>query len=955
MEITMLRQNWIHRLSLFIVIILGTAACAGYPSGPNNPEPGDDNYTVAEDGFLPVGAEDGILANDLPKEGTENILTTVGNFETEGGGQLDLAEDGSFTYEPKANFNGQDHFTYTIKNEKGKSGDGMLTITVKAVNDIPQPVDDKQEISVNHVSIIDVLANDVEPDGGTLQISEVGTPDSGTVIIQNNQLVYTPATNHSGVVSFKYTVADGEGETADAWVYLTITDVNNGIILQPDTITVAEDTATTVAVSQLLANDTGDGLTVMALGEAQNGTVVLAGENFTYTPNTDFSGTDIFIYTARSSNGNTASSTVTVTVTDQSDPPTISFIADQMTTAGTTTDPISFTVQDLDTPVEELTVTATVSDVRPSTLIDPSNITITGTTENRAIRIRPTGTIIGRATITVTVSDGTSTSSEAFLLNVTDVSAGAPRIASNFAEYVIEQNTVLELDFTLADDDTWPRLLTCTATSSNQTVVPNANIVFGGNDSGQRNVVITPAGDQLGTTNITINVSDGTNNDSATFPVEVVTTGEGDTDAGAPRISNIPDQRTTQNTSIRVDFTLADNDTYPRLLTVTATSSNQTLVPDANLVPGGERGQRNLTITPTGGQVGTTTITISVSDGRNVTERSFQLEVAASALFSGDNYVSVPSGVVSLSSSRASLLAETKAVFAEDDVYTTIEDTPLTITADQGVLINATKAASTYFSVTSTAVQTSRYGGEVQLAADGGFNYIPPANFTGEDNFQYTFSPAGDTDTSYLGKVFVTVTAVNDKPLTEDDLYSVSMGEELVVTADQGVLANDRDVEGMPLQVTTVINSNMNNSNLRLNQNGSFSYTPSNESSGKEIVTYRVSDGSLSATAALTIHVEGNQAPVVLQDEYSISGRMTLKPDGNNGLLANDSDPEGEPLTMAETGVFDSLFGGEVNIDPNGGFTYSPPPNFDGFDSFIYTATDGTNSVKGVTIMRVSP
>lgn len=950
----MLRQNWIHRLSLFIVIIFGTAACAGYPSGPNNPEPGDDAYTVAEDGFLPVGAEDGILANDQPKEGTENILTTVGKFETEGGGQLDLTEDGSFTYEPKANFNGQDHFTYTIKNEKGKSSDGMMTITVTAVNDIPQPVDDHQEISVNHVSIIDVLANDVEPDGGTLQISEVGTPDSGTVTIQNNQLVYTPATNHSGVVSFKYTVADGEGETADAWVYLTITDVNNGIILQPDTIIVAEDSATTVEVSQLLANDTGDGLTVIALGEAQNGTVVLAGENFTYTPNADFSGTDIFIYTVRSSSGNTASSTVTVTVTDQSDPPTISFIADQMTTAGTPTDPISFTVQDLDTPVEELTVTATVSDVRPSTLIDPNNITITGTTENRAIRIRPTGTIIGRGTITVTVSDGTSTSSEAFLLNVTDVSAGAPRIASNFAEYVIEQNTALELDFTLADDDTWPRLLTCTASSSNQTVVPNANIVFGGNDSGQRNVTITPAGDQLGTTNITINVSDGTNNTSATFPVEVVTTGEGDTDAGAPRISNISDQTTTQNTSIRVDFTLADNDTYPRHLTVTASSSNQALVPDANLVPGGDRGRRNLTITPAGGQVGTTTITVSVSDDRNVTERSFQLEVTASALISGADYVSA-SRVGSLSSNRTSLLTETKAAFAEDDVYTTIEDTPLTITADQGVLINATEAKGTYFSVTSTAIQTSRYGGEVQLAADGGFSYIPPANFTGEDSFQYTFSPAGDTNTSYLGKVFVTVTAVNDKPLAEDDLYSVSMGEELIVTVDQGVLANDRDVEGMPLQVITVINSNMNNSNLQLNQDGSFSYTPSNESLEKEIVTYRVSDGSLSATAALTINVEGNQAPVVLQDEYSISGRMTLKPDSNNGLLANDGDPEGEPLAMAETGVFDSLFGGEVNIDPNGGFTYSPPPNFDGFDSFIYTVTDGINSVKGITIMRVSP
>jgi hypothetical protein len=954
MEMMMLRQNWMYRLVLFIVIIFGISACAGYPSGPRNPEPGDDNYTVKEDGFLPVNAEDGILANDRPREGANNILDTVGKFKTEGGGQLDLADDGSFTYKPKANFNGQDHFTYTISNDKGKSSDGVMTITVTAVNDPPQPVDDKQDISIKHPATIDVLANDKDIDGDPLQISKVGKPNSGSVAIQDSQVVYTPAPNHSGIVSFKYTVSDGNGETADASVFLTLTDANNGITLRPDTITVNEDSTTTVPVSQLLANDTGDGLTVTALGEPQHGTAVLSGANFTYTPSADFAGTDIFIYNVRSSNGNTASSTVTATVINQPDPPTISAIEDQTTTPGTMTGPISFTVEDLDTPVANLDITAAVSNAAPPNLVIPSNITISGTTENRAIRIRPTGQLTGSATITITVSDGTSTASESFILTVASPtptptpppSRAAPTI-SRFTNYTTERNTALTLDFSVADRDTYPLYLIVTATSGNQTVIPNSNLALVG-ERNNRTITITPARDQLGTTTITINVSDGTNTTTVSFQVEVVEAGGSGNDSSAPRISTIDDpQRATLNRPLTINFSLGDNDTYPLYLTVTATSNNQRVVPNANLVPGGERNLRSLTITPTA--VGTATITISVSDGRNVTNRSFQLIVTASVSAVRNFNVSTNS-VVALSSSRTSLLTKSAVTLAEDDVYTTIEDTPLTVATDKGVLINDRETTGASFRVTSTAIQTSHYGGEVQLKAAGGFRYMPPKNFSGEDNFQYTISPAGDTGKSDLGTVYMTVTAVNDKPLAENDLYSVAAGDRLVVAADQGVLANDRDVEGMPLQVTA-----MNNSSLKLNQDGSFIYTPSNKSSGKEIVTYHVSDGYRRATATLTIKIDDNPAPVVQQDEYSISRRMTLKLNRTNGLLANDSDPEGESLTIAETGVFDSLFGGEVNIGPKGGFTYSPPPNFNGVDSFIYTATDGSNSVAAVANIRVSP
>jgi hypothetical protein len=550
------------------------------------------------------------------------------------------------------------------------------------------------------------------------------------------------------------------------------------------------------------------------------------------------------------------------------------------------------------------------------------------------------------------VSDGTLTASESFILTVATPaptpppSRAAPTI-SRFTNYTTERNTALTLDFSVADRDTYPLYLIVTATSSNQTVVPNRNLALGG-ERNNRTITITPARDRLGTTTITINVSDGINSTTASFQVEVVETGDSGNDTSAPRISFIEDpQRTTLNRPLTINFSLGDNDTYPLYLTVTARSSNQAVVPNANLVPGGERNLRNLRITPTA--AGTATITISVSDGRNVTNRSFQLIVTAS-VSAVRNFYGSSNRVVSLSSNRASLLTKSVVTPAEDDVYTTIEDTPLTVAADKGVLINETKATGASFSVTSTAIQTSHYGGEVQLKATGGFRYVPPKNFTGEDNFQYTISSVKDTSKNYLGKVYVTVIAVNDKPLAENDLYSAAIGDRLVVAADQGVLANDRDVEEMPLQVTA-----MNDSSLKFNQDGSFFYIPPNKASGKRVVTYRVSDGYRSTTATLTIKIDDNLAPVVQQDEYLISRGMILKQNSTNGLLANDNDPEGKSLTIAETGVFDSLFGGEVNIGPKGGFTYSPPPNFNGVDNFIYTATDGSNSVAGVVSIKVSP
>jgi hypothetical protein len=100
----------------------------------------------------------------------------------------------------------------------------------------------------------------------------------------------------------------------------------------------------------------------------------------------------------------------------------------------------------------------------------------------------------------------------------------------------------------------------------------------------------------------------------------------------SPTISTIANQNTPANVATNVSFTVGDAETAPGSLTVSGTSANQTLVPDANLLFGGSGANRTVTITPAAGQQGSTTISISVSDGVNTTSNQFLLTVGAPAI-----------------------------------------------------------------------------------------------------------------------------------------------------------------------------------------------------------------------------------------------------------------------------------------------------------------------------------
>jgi hypothetical protein len=175
------------------------------------------------------------------------------------------------------------------------------------------------------------------------------------------------------------------------------------------------------------------------------------------------------------------------------------------------------------------------------------------------------------------------------------------------------------IPFTVVDDETPAASLTVTGSSSDTTLIPNGNIVFGGSAT-NRTVTVTPAPGKQGTAAVTINCTDTDNKTtSISFLVRV----------GAPVISAIADIETVINTPAAPgSFTVGDGESAASTLTLTGTSSNPGLVPNANIVFGGSASNRTVTVTPTAGITGLSTITVVVSDGANTNSTQFVVTVA---------------------------------------------------------------------------------------------------------------------------------------------------------------------------------------------------------------------------------------------------------------------------------------------------------------------------------------
>ncbi|NQD36667.1 hypothetical protein HPT27_06490 [Permianibacter sp. IMCC34836] len=284
--------------------------------------------------------------------------------------------------------------------------------------------------------------------------------------------------------------------------------------------------------------------------------------------------------------------------------PSISNIADRSINEDSSTGAVAFTLADGSSTCG-LSLGASSSN---TTLIPNGSLVFGGSCAARTITATPAANQFGSSTITVTVSDGTTTDTDTYVVTVNSVN-DAPSISDISDQGTSEDTPLGPIAFSISDIETAAGSLVVSASSSNQTLIPNANISFGGS-GGSRTLSLTPALDQTGSATITVSVFDGVDTSSDTFVVLVSAVNDN------PTISNISNQSSNEDNSNTVSFTVADNETAAGSLTVSATSSNTALVPNSNLVFGGSGANRNLTATPLANQNGSSTITVTVRDAQ---------------------------------------------------------------------------------------------------------------------------------------------------------------------------------------------------------------------------------------------------------------------------------------------------------------------------------------------------
>ncbi len=158
-------------------------------------------------------------------------------------------------------------------------------------------------------------------------------------------------------------------------------------------------------------------------------------------------------------------------------PPTITALSNVTINEDTATSSIGFTVGDAETSVSSLVVTASSSN---TTLVPNTNgaLNLSGSGASRTLVVTPAANRFGSATITVTVSDGAQTASRTFTLTVTAVNDG-PSVTRSPASGTIANGLTAHTTVTITDIDTAGSALALTTSSSNTTVLPNANVAVG--------------------------------------------------------------------------------------------------------------------------------------------------------------------------------------------------------------------------------------------------------------------------------------------------------------------------------------------------------------------------------------------------------------------------------------------------------------------------------------------
>ncbi|MEI6606050.1 MAG: Ig-like domain-containing protein, partial [Verrucomicrobiota bacterium] len=246
------------------------------------------------------------------------------------------------TYTPASNYYGADSFTFKVNDGIVDSAVATVSLTVTPVNDAP--VANAQSVSTMQDTAKAITLSATDVDGDSLAYVIVTQPAHGSLTGSAPNVIYTPAAGFRGADSFTFKANDGTIDSAPATVSLTVTAVNHAPVAAAQSVSTAEDTALAIT---LTATDVDlDALTYALVTAPTHGTLSGSAPNVTYTPASNYYGTDSFTFTANDGQTDSAAATVSLTVTAVNDAPVAN--AQSLTTAQDTAKAITLSATDVE-------------------------------------------------------------------------------------------------------------------------------------------------------------------------------------------------------------------------------------------------------------------------------------------------------------------------------------------------------------------------------------------------------------------------------------------------------------------------------------------------------------------------------------------------------------------------------------------------------------------------------
>ncbi|MBI2805846.1 MAG: tandem-95 repeat protein [Planctomycetes bacterium] len=209
---------------------------------------------------------------------------------------------------------------------------------------------------------------------------------------------------------------------------------------------------------------------------------------------------------------------------------------------------------------------------------------------------------------------------------------------------------------------------------------------------------------------------------------------------------------------------------------------------------------------------------------------------------------------------------------ADDDEYWLVHDRVLEINVANGVLANDWDEDQD--ALTVVLVDEPAYGA-VTLADDGSFIYTPEQGYVGTVIFSYYATDGvGDSSTTT-----VTVNVTNETALGVDDAFTVEPDADLIVTGEE-LLGNDFDPDGETPTASLVANSGPTHGTLEyFDTDGSFKYTPDENSTGLDEFQYVLSDGvAQSDPVTVAINVQAGPAANIINTRGNDRGVSAALP-----------------------------------------------------------------------------